>query len=562
MNFNLDLARKALLDFHPITSSGHSRDLGLSRVVVGEIDDNAPPDGQTLVIVSLASLASLLNESTGTLSACSFAVFDEKGLGEKDVYRAFELIGTTPSRAQRPSSQERSQEPGFGAHASSAKPSPQNRARAIVLCNPCSQEQVTQRLSAMRSELNSWSEAILTSLFYAEPLQTVLDKASRLFPNPIMVSDAAMRFVLTAGDIPEGFDDPLWSAAMETGLCPIELYFHEWAESSDDAFERRQAYFVDRTEKGGHRYLFRNLIHENEHYGSFELINACCDFTDSDLALADYLGDLLSRALHNNRYESMTPSHNTPVQTLFFEGSVNEQSLAHVLSAMKWKENDEFYFAIFSFPETPLDTKAINRQIKQRILHRYPRAFLFNHEDGIAVIARPIDYPLNEVRASANGADPLFAPPLVIRHGVSSVQARFSSLATAHEQARAALSMALRSDKRICTVFYDDCFFDDAFERLPKSSRFAFEPPAPLATLIEADERDGTEYIQTILAHLECGCSAARTAEVLQIHRNTLAYRLKRIKALSGIDLERPQDSSVDLLRLFMCCKALARPTS
>lgn len=47
-----------------------------------------------------------------------------------------------------------------------------------------------------------------------------------------------------------------------------------------------------------------------------------------------------------------------------------------------------------------------------------------------------------------------------------------------------------------------------------------------------------------------------RTADALFIHRNTLAYRIKRIRAISGIDLENlsPGDG---LLRIWLACRIL-----
>ena len=61
----------------------------------------------------------------------------------------------------------------------------------------------------------------------------------------------------------------------------------------------------------------------------------------------------------------------------------------------------------------------------------------------------------------------------------------------------------------------------------------------------------------TALAYLEHGCNATRTAEALFVHRNTLAYRLKRVKDVAGIDLEAPGHGDADHLRLFLSLKLL-----
>ena len=80
------------------------------------------------------------------------------------------------------------------------------------------------------------------------------------------------------------------------------------------------------------------------------------------------------------------------------------------------------------------------------------------------------------------------------------------------------------------------------------------------ASLLEAlqayDKAENAGYQETLIAYLEHGCNMNRTADALFIHRNTLAYRIKRIRAISGIDLENlsPGDG---LLRIWLACRIL-----
>ena len=65
--------------------------------------------------------------------------------------------------------------------------------------------------------------------------------------------------------------------------------------------------------------------------------------------------------------------------------------------------------------------------------------------------------------------------------------------------------------------------------------------------------------MQILQAYLEHERNTTEAAKSLFIHRNTLAYRLKRIKALSGIDLESPAAAGTDLLRVHLSCRLLAQ---
>jgi sugar diacid utilization regulator len=58
-----------------------------------------------------------------------------------------------------------------------------------------------------------------------------------------------------------------------------------------------------------------------------------------------------------------------------------------------------------------------------------------------------------------------------------------------------------------------------------------------LGSLLEYDERKRSDLVTTLTRYLECGGNYDATAEALATHRNTLKYRLKRIREISGHDL-------------------------
>jgi PucR family transcriptional regulator, purine catabolism regulatory protein len=76
-----------------------------------------------------------------------------------------------------------------------------------------------------------------------------------------------------------------------------------------------------------------------------------------------------------------------------------------------------------------------------------------------------------------------------------------------------------------------------------------------LGALEEYDERRGTDLVGTLRAYLSSGGSVAEAAGMLNVHRNTLSYRINRIADLSGRDLNSPNDRL--LLRVALLCRDL-----
>jgi sugar diacid utilization regulator len=61
-----------------------------------------------------------------------------------------------------------------------------------------------------------------------------------------------------------------------------------------------------------------------------------------------------------------------------------------------------------------------------------------------------------------------------------------------------------------------------------------------LGALLDYDERKGSSLVATLSRYLECGKSYSATATALAMHRNTLKYRLGRIREISHHDLSNP----------------------
>ena len=58
-----------------------------------------------------------------------------------------------------------------------------------------------------------------------------------------------------------------------------------------------------------------------------------------------------------------------------------------------------------------------------------------------------------------------------------------------------------------------------------------------MSRLAEMDRTEGTDYIPTLRALIQHSFNQMETANVLGIHRTTLAYRLRRMQELTGLDL-------------------------
>lgn len=142
-------------------------------------------------------------------------------------------------------------------------------------------------------------------------------------------------------------------------------------------------------------------------------------------------------------------------------------------------------------------------------------------------------------------------PQVRIRCGVGSPHAGPTGLITSYAESRTAIAQA-RSDCRINTPVG---FSPSGLRRTlaewyhDATSRYAVQ------TVLEPLDSLGsraTEAVRTLQVYLDSWGSLARTAEVMHLHRNSVAYRLKRIFDLLKVDPEDPEDR----LLLQLACRA------
>lgn len=58
------------------------------------------------------------------------------------------------------------------------------------------------------------------------------------------------------------------------------------------------------------------------------------------------------------------------------------------------------------------------------------------------------------------------------------------------------------------------------------------------------------DLLQTVSTYVKLGCNRQRTANRLHVHPNTLDYRLRRARVLTGLDLDNPEDLATMVLAL------------
>lgn len=137
-------------------------------------------------------------------------------------------------------------------------------------------------------------------------------------------------------------------------------------------------------------------------------------------------------------------------------------------------------------------------------------------------------------QASAESAN----DPLAI--GIGRPAAALLGLRDSYKEARQALSMARRlADPN--PLYFGELNVYRLLFQLEDSPELAAFCQEIIGTLTEYDRAQGTDLIETLTAYFAHKGNLSQTAEALFVHRNTLLYRMERIREISGLDLDNPE---------------------
>jgi sugar diacid utilization regulator len=106
-----------------------------------------------------------------------------------------------------------------------------------------------------------------------------------------------------------------------------------------------------------------------------------------------------------------------------------------------------------------------------------------------------------------------------------------------HHEAQLALKVQRSAGADDRVTVYEELGVYRMFAEIPDGAVTGEFVRRWLGPLLDYDARKGSQLVATVAAYLESGGSYDATASALSLHRNSLRYRLQRIRDISGLDL-------------------------
>lgn len=179
-----------------------------------------------------------------------------------------------------------------------------------------------------------------------------------------------------------------------------------------------------------------------------------------------------------------------------------------------------------------------SRYLKTRVMSTFQKSelivYLEMHPtmmyDTVYYFAETVQYRLEQK-----------TPHLVISWGISKTAAPWEFV-TSFSEASSALDAGRRQRGFGYIHTYEDTRFDRALMSLAKNEEIRQIAEATVAPLHHYSVERGIDLMKTVRTYNECKGNVSQTSRELNLHRQSLLYRLKKIESLTSCDLNNSDD--------------------
>ncbi|WP_339197629.1 PucR family transcriptional regulator ligand-binding domain-containing protein [Solibacillus sp. FSL R5-0449] len=153
-----------------------------------------------------------------------------------------------------------------------------------------------------------------------------------------------------------------------------------------------------------------------------------------------------------------------------------------------------------------------------------------------------LNSPINQILDLIERRLHSVAPGIIISWGIGKHEQGKMCFHESYKKASIAVDIGRKQKGKGMRIYYEDTKIDRLFIDLNNNPDIQTIISDTISSLVEYDERRGMELLHTFISYNENSRNVSQTARALNLHRQSLLYRLKKIESLTGLLLNESED--------------------
>jgi len=385
-------------------------------------------------------------------------------------------------------------------------------------------------------------------------LGRLIERAAAVLKNPLLVCDTSYHFLGWSNVA--GVSDKSWLAGVKRGGWSYELVSLINSLDLDYTGKEHKTQILKSINKeSSSRRMIGTLCMDGAHLGYYFILEENTPFEEVGEQTYRQVASVLAKSVSAARAQRL------PVGGRGSEGIMLDLLHNGFDSRELFLERaGENYIArtgkyrVFCIPvQNEGRDVSGNRGFHSLIGHCLPLSWQVRFQDNVVVLA---DFGSRQYRQpNALEAFRAFLLQHRLRAGFSDVFSDPYELKRRYEQARDAVYLGIAFEDQRSLIPYEDYKIYSMFRSLSDEDPFEQYSTEAVRRIHEYDLKNASDYLETLCQYLGSQCSVQKAADRLYVHRNTVAYRVGKIREMFDMNFEDDRQNYLNymscLLRRF-----------
>lgn len=403
----------------------------------------------------------------------------------------------------------------------------------IIMIDNAGLAEVLNRIIFAFDKYRSWNEKLLRARHEPNPYQAILDAAHEILQCPMFFGNRNMHIYAITRQYSKEQVYEEWDDVKALNTMPVRflerLKFINLPEKFPNEID--PAVMPSWPDAKFEHHIRTNCYVNKVIWGHFYVYWYMKTVSPAILQLTRHVADVYGRMIEETQgMNSDKYSVYSRLVELLDGRNIPADTIRPIYWSLKWAETDPLVLYKISAAAADCDNTLLY-WLCDNLGEISSIAIMFPYNESIIIIVRN------------NGKHIQTVQECIARHisvsgyhcGISFPFTGLHNIAVFYKQASHAIKLAPDLGGRFHA--YKDCPLDGLASEVKSHLRWQDWVPPSLVRLIESDVAQGTEYYATLYQLLVNRWHLGNTAKALYIHRNTLLYRLEKLKRLLDVDI-------------------------
>jgi sugar diacid utilization regulator len=406
-----------------------------------------------------------------------------------------------------------------------------------------------QDILSSESRYLSGSAKLFESLVHGKGIQNIVDMSSTLLEKPMFVRDTSLKLLAYTKNVE--IDDVVWNNVVKRGYHTYEDVKKMMSFKAFEQLDRSSAPVLFRSSiKPGTSRVWSKICINDRVVGHLVVLGLEKEFSDDDIELVQLFSNAISLEMQKdgNFYNGLK---NEGFIKDLLAGKVQDlEEIQERLQYLDCAFKNRLYIltVVFSDADYANMPKFFIKDYLSRMIPDNTALVYKNHI--VIIISHNSDKPFSR---DVEGKLVEFLAENHMTAGLSNAFSCLTETDKFYNQSLMAIELGRHVNKENNLHYYENYLFEHMLSTCSgQKELYQFCHPSIFA-LREYDRENNTNYLTFLCQYLENINNPRGVISALNIHRNTLKYRIDKIKGIMNVDLR----DSKQLLLLYLSLQIL-----